>query len=300
MPISISAIEAHWRSAFFLEIYSVLAKYLCVFPIHGSTWFPFASTPNSAEPIPVPSLSDSIASLSICDEVVQDSFYERVGDRSRSFLGTTESPVPLSPYSSRLLSDPSAAGKLRDRLLRKSLATIRKDSKSRLLRPLSNLRGEAADVRNLLWTQLSEEESVGESIAHECVPSKDDDVVILDDSDIDKSAISTKLDTITIESSSEDEEVWKDVDRISIHSLREPAKPLSKDVKTESVSTKYSKESVADLESRLETLRVSTFWEHCPPHPYVYSSLIALIEGARTRSTSTRCWRSYTPTNWRN
>ncbi|KAJ1352446.1 hypothetical protein KIN20_008776 [Parelaphostrongylus tenuis] len=48
--------------------------------------------------------------------------------------------------------------------------------KSRLLRPLSNLRGEATDVRDLLWTQLPEEESVEESIAHECVPSKDDDL----------------------------------------------------------------------------------------------------------------------------
>ncbi|KAJ1352448.1 hypothetical protein KIN20_008778 [Parelaphostrongylus tenuis] len=106
------------------------------------------------------------------------------------------------------------------------------EEKSRLLRPLSNLRGEAADVRNLLWTQLPEEESVEESIAHECVPSKDDDVVILDDSVIDKrSAEVTKLDTITIDSSSEDEEVWKDVDRISIHSLPVPAKPLSKDVR---------------------------------------------------------------------
>ncbi|KAJ1368746.1 hypothetical protein KIN20_030018 [Parelaphostrongylus tenuis] len=77
-------------------------------------------------------------------------------------------------------NDPSIAGKLRDRLLRKSLA-------------------------------------------------KDDDVVTLDDSDNDKSAEATKLDTIAIELSSDDEEVWKDVDRISMHSLLEPAKLLWKD-----------------------------------------------------------------------
>ncbi|KAJ1357421.1 hypothetical protein KIN20_015565, partial [Parelaphostrongylus tenuis] len=63
---------------------------------------------------------------------------------------------------------------------------------TRVLENVKRSRRQSGDVCDLLWTQFTEEELVEESIAHEGVLSKDDDVVILNDSDNDKSAEATR------------------------------------------------------------------------------------------------------------
>ncbi|KAK5970978.1 Transcription termination factor 2 [Trichostrongylus colubriformis] len=224
----------------------------------GTRTIPFTSTPKSAFPQTGATLSESLASLTVDD----DDPYGSHADRSRSFIGRTDSAESLSPFSARLATDPTSKGKLRDRVLRKLHSKSRSNVVSRSILPRSNLGKESLAVRNF---EPEKPEIVEESIMMvDDSSSESDDIVVVNKNNDAISEISAnrgKLaqgdvepDVITIDSSSSDED-WKPpsgaADSIEAPSWKSNRVEEVKVVKTVS---KFSHDTTGVLESKLANL----------------------------------------------
>ncbi|KAK6031553.1 hypothetical protein OSTOST_02287 [Ostertagia ostertagi] len=209
-----------------------------------------------------PSLSDSLASLTV-DEMSQ---IGAAADRSRSFIGGQDPDEPLSPYSARLANDPSSKGKLRDRLLRKTLSKSRKDEVPRHVLPFSTVGEEVVDVRKLAL-ENPDEDIVEESIVTmDAYPEPDDIVVLYESKDkgrksdvdkIDRSRGDAEPDVITIDSSSDEE----NGDFCSTNREAPPCNKRSRspeEVKVVKTVSKFSHDTTGVLENKLANLNALT------------------------------------------
>ncbi|KAK5964558.1 hypothetical protein GCK32_009163 [Trichostrongylus colubriformis] len=211
----------------------------------------FTSTPESAFPQNGATLSESLASLTVDD----DDPYGSHADRSRSFIGRTDSAKSLSPFCARLATDPTSKGKLRDRVLRKLHSKSRSNAVSRSILPRSNLGKESLAVRNLVPEKPE--------IVEESIMMSDDIVVVNKNNDAinEISANRGKLaqgdvepDVITIDSSSSDEDLKPPsgaADSIEATSRRSNRAEEVKVIKTVS---KSSHDTTGVLESKLANL----------------------------------------------
>ncbi|KJH40406.1 protein, SNF2 family [Dictyocaulus viviparus] len=239
------------------------ARILYVFYIPDAASLPFASTPISKNPVPFRLLSDSIASLSMDDDHIDNCSYGNDGDRSRSVIKGNESIASLSPYSAKLVNDPLSRGKLRDRLLRRSLAKSRNVNSHR--HTFSTLRNEAPNMHGISCIESADDEVVEESVVHEEVMSTDDSDVVVIEGDSDEECTSkvhvivsdrgNVKNNIAIQSFSDTEDESDD-DVLFLYSTEATRQVSTKSTKIISNATKYMKETTTNLEARLENLRI--------------------------------------------
>ncbi|VDO64399.1 unnamed protein product [Haemonchus placei] len=223
--------------------------------------FNFTSTPISAAAQSGPTLSDSLASLTL-DE---GSPYGAAADRSRSFIGRNDSPEPLSPFTSRIAADPSSKGKLRDRLLRKALSKSRGDAVPQRVLPFSKPE-KSTDVAKHV-SELPEDEMVEESVVTTEQSPEPDDVIVLNESENIGRIAETEMksrsrnyadfDVITIESSSDEDKEEDDIVDLETSTEKRPEKEKShspKDVKAIRTVSKFSHDTTGVLEDKLANL----------------------------------------------
>ncbi|XGW03634.1 hypothetical protein V3C99_015091 [Haemonchus contortus] len=218
--------------------------------------FSFTSTPISAAAQPGPTLSDSLASLTLDD----GSPYGSAADRSRSFIGRNDPPEPLSPFTSRLAADPSSKGKLRDRLLRKALSKSRGDTVPQRVLPFSKPEKSTDVAKHVI--ELAEDEMVEESVVTTEQSPEPDDIIVLHESEnigriaeTEKKARSRNyadFDVITIESSSDEEK--EDDDIVDLETSTEEKSHSQKDVKAIRTVSKFSHDTTGVLEDKLANL----------------------------------------------
>ncbi|KAK6759665.1 hypothetical protein RB195_021319 [Necator americanus] len=201
-------------------------------------------------------------------------------DRSRSFIASDDSLAALSPYSSNLAADPNQQGKLRDRLLRKSVSRKHQTEVSERPRPT---RIDAGDGQldpvsiptNSKDMTPSISEVIEESVANLALSDLDDDIIVLD-SDTEDVHVSRKEkaadkdsrdvsagnikpvnpqlepELITIESSSDEEKRSADKDALSPSLSPQVIRQVTP---LEKGTSKFKGESISSLENRLKTAR---------------------------------------------
>ncbi|EYC23531.1 hypothetical protein Y032_0015g2707 [Ancylostoma ceylanicum] len=175
---------------------------------------PFASTPRPDCVPKIPSWTqDALSPLR------HPSMIRSNPDRSRSFIGLNDSVGTMSPYSSKLALDPNQQGKLRDRLMRKSIAKRHEEQPER---SRTAQRG-SGDYRSDITASGAQSNQsppgndvIEESITEPVQSDVDDDIIVLDSDaedevhqpykDADEVPL-TRLppEIITIDSSDEDE-----------------------------------------------------------------------------------------------
>ncbi|RCN31991.1 protein, SNF2 family, partial [Ancylostoma caninum] len=248
-----------------------------------SDGIPFASTPRSDRIPKAPSWTQD--ALSPRRHPLES---KSNPDHSRSFIASNDSAGPMSPHSLKLASDPNQQGRLRDRLMRKSIAKRREEEEQRPERSRTVQLGwgnyhlnNTSPVKPSSNQSPSVGDVIEESITEPVQSDGDDDIIVLDSDAEDevhqprKDNLGVSLsrlppEVITIDSSDEDE-IPKapsgsgqsplrsnEESEAPSRSARSPSQP--EEVRrlpspSEKVSSKFKGESTSALEERLRTCR---------------------------------------------
>ncbi|RCN32462.1 hypothetical protein ANCCAN_21732, partial [Ancylostoma caninum] len=244
---------------------------------------PFASTPRSDRVPKAPSWTqDALSPRGHPSETKSNP------DHSRSFIAPNDSAGPMSPHSLKLALDPNQQGRLRDRLMRKSIAKRREEEEERPERSRTVQLGwgnyhlnNTSPVKPSSNESLSVGDVIEESITEPVQSDGDDDIIVLDsdaedeihqprEDNVGVSISRLPPEVITIDSSDEDEipkapsgsgqsplrsNEESEVPSRSAHSPSQPQEVRRLPSPSEKVSSKFKGESTSALEERLRTCR---------------------------------------------